>query len=161
MDRSLGNLQLSVLHLQVDASGFMLLELSTSCCSLLFYLCGDGLICRSMHCLPFHLISFPLQFKILIGSPCRCRSSCRIEAAVWLPQVQGLGSCIFFVRVNAPCCCHVGPGTMASLWVRWPQTQRLLTTTTCQLLRNRLSWLCELLRRPHLLQLGLWSLWFV
>ncbi|KAB8093013.1 hypothetical protein EE612_019666 [Oryza sativa] len=27
----------------------------------------------------------------------RQRSSCRIEAAVWLPQAQGLGSCIFFV----------------------------------------------------------------
>lgn len=110
MDRSLGNLQLSVLHLQVDASGFMLLELSTSCCSLLFYLCGDGLICRSMHCLPFHLISFPLQFKILIGSPCRCRSSCRIEAAVWLPQAQGLGSCIFFCMSKCALLLSCGPG---------------------------------------------------
>uniref|UniRef100_A0A0D3FMG3 Uncharacterized protein n=1 Tax=Oryza barthii TaxID=65489 RepID=A0A0D3FMG3_9ORYZ len=42
--------------------------------------------------------------------PCRCRSSCRIEAAVWLPQAQGLGSCIFFCTSKCALLLSCGPG---------------------------------------------------
>uniref|UniRef100_A0A0E0KHG3 DUF3778 domain-containing protein n=1 Tax=Oryza punctata TaxID=4537 RepID=A0A0E0KHG3_ORYPU len=59
MDRLLGNLQLSVLLLQVDASGFV-----------------TGV--------EHQLLLAPLLS--LWRCPCRCRSSCRIEAAVWLPR---------------------------------------------------------------------------